>query len=120
MSQHSQPSSLVQGVFDGTAVRNVYTLPGIHRQVFVPQDQTYFDMHLVCKQGMDNIDNQCVCSTSSNSTPYNTRTEAMSNLFVPENPKFIPSINPALKSLMRDRAPLHLPSKYHKTMGPCQ
>ena len=110
---------MVEGVFDGTAVRNLYTIPSLHRQVFVPQDHTHFNMHLVCKQGMDNVDNKCVCPTSSNTTPYNARSGAMSHMFVPENPHLIPSINPALKCLMRDRAPLHLPSQYHKTMGPC-
>ena len=116
-------SSFVEGIFDGMSVKNVHYDPRLHRTLIFPADQTRFDSKLTCStsRGVPNIDNQCVCQSSVNSTPYNTHSprDNMGYLFVPENPHIFPDVHPVLKCLMRDRAPLHLPKEYRPKMGPC-
>lgn len=109
----------VMSAFDGVSVKNTYTNAASNRVILYGQGEGMYDNLLVCKSGVSNIDNMCVCPGSSNSTPFNNESSALARLFVPEQPGMIPPPTHASRCLMAERRPLNLSAPYEPFLGDC-
>lgn len=116
----NKPTSSIRSAFDGMSVKNVYSSNDSHRQILFSQQETYFNPHLVCKKGVANADNVCVCQGSVNSAPFNMQRGAMRELFVPERAVDFSYPNPAIQCLMKDRAPYGKRYMYEPALGTCE
>ena len=70
-----------------------------------------YAQNLVCKKGVGNIDNQCLCPGSGDSMPYAMQGAQMTDyvtktLFSPFLPETIPGLTPAAQIAIKQRSPV--------------
>lgn len=116
MSSSSTHSS---SAFDGISVKHMYQNPNANRVILYGQNEAAYDNLLVCKTGVSNIDNTCLCPGSSNSTPFNADANLLNRLFVPEQPDMVAAPTNAARCLMAQRRPLHPNAPYEPYLGSC-
>ena len=116
MSSSSTHSS---SAFDGISVKHMYQNPNANRVILYGQNEAAYDNLLVCKTGVSNIDNTCLCPGSSNSTPFNADANILNRLFVPEQPDMVAAPTNAARCLMAQRRPLHPNAPYEPYLGAC-
>jgi hypothetical protein len=120
MASYLTSQGHVHSAYDGMSVKNVYTNDAAHRQVLYSQDETLYNSHLVCANGVANPDNACLCNGSPNSAPFNAeRHNLMKELFVPENPNTFPYPGNAARCVMAERSPYGKRYPYQPMLGSC-
>ena len=105
--------------FDGVSVKHMYRNPKANRVILYGQNESAYDNLMVCKTGVSNIDNTCLCPGSANSTPFNPDANILNRLFVPEQPGMIAAPTNAARCLMAQRRPLHPNAEYEPYLGSC-
>lgn len=118
-SNSSNRSNLSSSAFDGVSVKHMYSNPKTNRVILYGQNEAAYDPLLVCKSGVSNIDNVCLCPGSSNTTPFNTETNMFAKLFVPEQPGMVATPTNDARCLMAQRRPLHPSAPYEPYLGSC-
>ncbi len=116
METISLPSS---SAYDGVSVKHLYRNPASNRVILYGQNEAAYDTLLVCKTGVSNIDNLCLCPGSSNSTPFNSESDKLGGLFVPEQPGMVAAPTTAARCLMAERRPQRLSQPYEPYLGAC-
>jgi hypothetical protein len=120
MSNKTPPSNISSSsAYDGISVKHMYRNPKANRVILYGQNEAAYDNLLVCKSGVSNIDNTCLCPGSSNSTPFNTEANMFPRLFVPEQPGMMAAPTSTARCLMAQRRPLHPNAPYESYLGSC-
>lgn len=109
----------ISSAYDGVSVKNTYANPITNRVILYSDREGVYDSMLMCKSGVSNIDNSCMCPGSSNSTPFNFENPLMSRLFVPEQPGMSVEPTHAARCLMAARKPWQLSQPFEPYLGSC-
>ena len=98
------PSWKIDSSFDGDTVKHIFTNKN-NNPVVAKSNQSLFASNLVCETGHANIDNACVCPSSSNTVPFYNEKTKLDNLFQPGYGQPNIQVPKPIQCLMTERGP---------------